>query len=280
MLADDIKLGKVIHNEADEANPQAKSHRLEEWSHNWLLPFNATKCNILRFGRTSFGHQRIYYLDHTPLPCVEAQKDLGLWIMPSLKPSFHCSKVAKSAMSSLYLIKPAFSKFDKECFNKLFGMFVRPQLEFAIQASRPSSFKDHSTLEKIQRRVTKLVRGQSCLPYETRLSNLDLFPLDYKQLRGDLIQAFRMLWGLDCCLASGDFFELATTSTLRGHPIKLRVTGARLDTRKFFFSNRVIKAWNALPADIIMSPSVDTLKRKFDQFSHKYHPDIRNYHIS
>ncbi|VDM04414.1 unnamed protein product [Schistocephalus solidus] len=71
-----------------------------------------------------------------------------------------------------------------------------------------------------------------------------------------------MLWLQDCCLASGDFFELATTTTLRGHPIKLRVTGARLDTRRFFFSNRVIKAWNALPADIIMSPSVDTFKRK------------------
>ncbi|VDL92859.1 unnamed protein product [Schistocephalus solidus] len=56
MLADDIKRWKVIHNEADEANLQANLNRLEEWSHNWLLPFNATKCNILRFGRTSSGH--------------------------------------------------------------------------------------------------------------------------------------------------------------------------------------------------------------------------------
>ncbi|VDL88135.1 unnamed protein product [Schistocephalus solidus] len=89
-----------------------------------------------------------------------------------------------------------------------------------------------------------------------------------------------MLRRQDCCLAAGDFFELATTTTLPGHPIKLRATGARLDTRRFFFSNRVTKAWNALPADIIMSPSVDTFKRKFDQYSHKYHHDIRTEHIS
>ncbi|VDL87209.1 unnamed protein product [Schistocephalus solidus] len=107
------------------------------------------------------------------------------------------------------------------------------------------------------------------------LEDLDLFPLDYRQLRGDLLQAFRMQPGQDCCLAFGNFFELATTTTLRGHPIKLRVTGARLDTRRFFFSNRVIKAWNALPADISMSPCVDTFKRKFDQYSHKYDHDIR-----
>ncbi|VDL86837.1 unnamed protein product [Schistocephalus solidus] len=72
MFADDIKLWKVIHNEADEANLQANLHRFEEWSHNWLLSFDATKCNILRFGKASSGHQRIYHLDDTPLPEVEA----------------------------------------------------------------------------------------------------------------------------------------------------------------------------------------------------------------
>ncbi|VDL99406.1 unnamed protein product [Schistocephalus solidus] len=154
-------------------------------------------------------------------------------------------------------------------------MFVRPQLEFIIQGWRPWSVKDHNTLEKVQRRATKLVQVQSCLTFETPLPTLDLFPLDYRQLPGDLIQAFRMLRGQEYCLLSGDFFELATATTLRGHPIKLHVTGARLDTRRFFFSNRVIKSWNALPSDIIMSPSVDTFKRKFDQYSHKYHHDIR-----
>ncbi|VDL91638.1 unnamed protein product [Schistocephalus solidus] len=95
-----------------------------------------------------------------------------------------------------------------------------------------------------------------------------IIKLELIQLRGDLIQAFRMLRGQYCCLSSGDFFELATTTTLRGHPIKQRVTVARLDARRLF-SNRAIKAWNALPTDIIMSPSVDTFKRKFDQYSHK-----------
>ncbi|VDL90475.1 unnamed protein product [Schistocephalus solidus] len=179
-------------------------------------------------------------------------------------------------MSSLYLIKRAFAKFDKGCFNELFEIFVRLQFEFDIQAWRWWAAKDHSALEKVQRRATKLVRSESYLPYDTRLSNLDLFPLDHRQVRGDLIQALRMLRGQDCCLALDDFFELAITTSLRGHPLKLRATVARLDARRFFFSNRVIKTWNALPADIIMSPSVDIFKRKFNQYSHKYHHDIRN----
>ncbi|BHF73593.1 hypothetical protein SprV_0401667500 [Sparganum proliferum] len=57
----------------------------------------------------------------------------------------------------------------------------------------------------------------------------------------------------------------ATTTNLRGHPLKLRVTGAKLDIRKFFFSNTVIEAWNALPTDVAMSTSVEAFKRKLDQ---------------
>ncbi|BHF69825.1 hypothetical protein SprV_0301287200 [Sparganum proliferum] len=279
MFADDIKLWTVIRNEDDEAKLQANLDRLEQWSGYWLLPFNVSKCNILRIGRTSSAHRQTYYLNHTPLPVVEVQKDLGVWITSSLKPSFHCLKAAKSAMSSLYLIKRAFAKFDEECIRKVFGMFVRPQLEFAIQAWRPWSVKDRTTLEKVQRRATKLVRGYKNLPYETRLSNLNLFPLDYRQLRGDLIQTFRMLRRQDCCLASGDFFQLATTTSLRGHPLKLRVTGARLDARRSFFSHRVVKAWNALPVDVVMSSSVNSFKRKLDQYRDMYLHGIRNQQI-
>ncbi|BHF82429.1 hypothetical protein SprV_0802556700 [Sparganum proliferum] len=77
MFADDIKLWTVIRNEDDEAKLQANLDRLEQWSGYWLLPSNVSKCNILRIGRTSSAHRQTYYLNHTPLPVVEVQKDLG-----------------------------------------------------------------------------------------------------------------------------------------------------------------------------------------------------------
>ncbi|BHF77978.1 hypothetical protein SprV_0602108800 [Sparganum proliferum] len=264
MFADDIKIWSTIGSEVDEARLQTNLDHLEQWSKDWLLPFNVNKCNFLRVGRTSSPNHTVYRLTGKPLQEVDAQKDLGAWITTSLKPSLQCSKVAKSAMSILYLVKRAFSSFDEDCFAKVFQTFVRPHLEFAIQAWRPWTAKDFGILEKVQRRATKLVSGQWSLPYETRLANLNLFPLSYRQLRGDLIQAFRIVRNQGCCLASGDFFELATTTNLRGHPLKLRVTGARLDTRKFSFSNRVVAAWNALPEDVVMSGSVDTFERRLD----------------
>ncbi|VDL86577.1 unnamed protein product [Schistocephalus solidus] len=87
-------------------------------------------------------------------------------------------------MSIRYLVKQAFAAFTTDCFAHVFGTFVRPQLESAIQAWRPWAANDINILEKVQRRATKLVLGHGAQPYETRLSSLNLFPLRYRQLRG------------------------------------------------------------------------------------------------
>nr|VZI37212.1 unnamed protein product [Spirometra erinaceieuropaei] len=134
----------------DEEHLQTNLNRLKQWSKAWLLPFNEKKCNILRVGRARSPNHMAYCLNGIPLQEVDSQKDLGIWITTSLKPSLHCTKIAKSAMSVLYLVKRAFSAFDEDCFAKVFRTFVRPQLEFAIQAWRPWTAKDLSILERVQ----------------------------------------------------------------------------------------------------------------------------------
>nr|VZH98176.1 unnamed protein product [Spirometra erinaceieuropaei] len=121
MFADDIKIWSTIRSEVDEVRLQTNLDRLEQWSKDWLLPFNVNKCTFLRVGRTSSPNHTVYRLTGKPLQEVDAQKDLGVWITTSLKPSLQCSKVAKSAMSMLYLVKRAFSSFDEDCFAKTSG---------------------------------------------------------------------------------------------------------------------------------------------------------------
>jgi len=47
---------------------------------------------------------------------------------------------------------------------------------------------------------------------------------------------------------SARFVANNVDTVTRGHSLKLFVQQSRIDARKHFFSNRVVKSWNSLPA--------------------------------
>ncbi len=73
----------------------------------------------------------------------------------------------------------------------LYTTFVRPHLEYAAPAWSPYRKKEILTLERIQRRATKLVRQFKNLSYEEGLVKLNLTTLEKRRDRGDLIQLFK-----------------------------------------------------------------------------------------
>ena len=120
------------------------------------------------------------------------EKDLGIMISNDLKVSEQCGRAAKKAMRILGMIGRTFKSLDDASLKTLYCSFVRPHLEYSVQAWSPYLVKDIATLEKVQRRAMKMVPKLRKLPYEERLEKLNLYPLEQRRLRGDLIETSGM----------------------------------------------------------------------------------------
>ena len=128
--------------------------------------------------------------------------------------------------------------------------------------------KDIDSLEKVQRRATKLVTSLvtslAKLTYEQRLRHLRLHSLYCRRQRGDLIETVKILNGLENVEAS-KFFEMREPGRIRRHTMKIFKLRARLLTRQRFFSIRVIDLWNELPQNVVDAKAVPQFKARLDQ---------------
>ncbi len=82
--------------------------------------------------------------------------------------------------------------------------------------------------------------------------------------KGDMILVYKILYGFLEGVQWQNFFQMADTSRLRGHPPKLRKDRARLDLCKFTFSKRVVNMWNDLPAEVVTASSEKVFKNKLE----------------
>ena len=149
----------------------------------------------MHFGGTN---QRFSYTMHgEQLEEVEKEKDVGVLVSSDLKPSLQCSSASGKANGVLGQITRAVNYRDKKTFVQLYKVYVRPHLEYCVQAWSPYHKADMEKLEKVQKRAVSMMAGLRSKNYADKLKEIGLTSLEDRRSRGDMIQTFRIINGID-----------------------------------------------------------------------------------
>ena len=114
------------------------------------MSFNVDKCHVLHVGRSNPGQK--YFMAGKELAETDTEKDIGVLITSNMKPAKQCEKAARTANHILHQILRAFSYRDRTVLPRIFKQYVRPHVEFAVQAWSPWQAGDIEMLEAVQKK--------------------------------------------------------------------------------------------------------------------------------
>jgi Reverse transcriptase (RNA-dependent DNA polymerase)/Endonuclease-reverse transcriptase len=265
-FADDTKLAQEIRTDQDREELQRSLNGVQEWAELWGMKFNVAKCKVMQVGRRNEPHT--YSLNGIQLEYTEEERDIGVLVSKTLKPSAQCCKAARTATTVLGQITRSFKCRDKKTFVALYKRYVRPHLEFSVQAWSPWLQKDVDVLEKVQERAIRQVNGLRGETYEQKLRELKMDSLADRRVEADMMLVYKVLHG-KCKVEAAEWFtvpevnenDIRTRAALDNLQIRPRRTN--LDLRKHFFTQRVCETWNKLPRTIRAAKSMATFRREY-----------------
>ncbi|MEL7308748.1 MAG: reverse transcriptase family protein, partial [Pseudomonadota bacterium] len=242
------------------------------WAEESCMSLNASKCFQVTFGHVLELTALPYSISGNSLPHKNdtSFKDLGLTVTSSKLFKNHIDSVVSKAYQRLGLINKIFTNKSQSCLLKLYKAFVRPIVEYSSVTWNPHTVGSIDKIERVQKRMTKMIPNLRALTYRDRLKVLNLLSLQARRLRSQLLYVFKMR-----CDSSGinltDLFTYAKIENrpTRGHAAKISLKNARNNYRLHFFTVSIIDAWNKLPESAVSASSVAHFKKELSSYFNK-----------
>ena len=224
------------------------------------LNLSLDKCQIMRIN--CFNIQPKLAIMGRELPEVAEINDLGIIFDQKLTFSSHCLRVVKKSANVINFIFRNFKTKDTPFLRKMYCTYVLPIIDYGCIIYHPYTTQNIKLIESIQRYFTRRIPEffHRKISYLDRLNLLALDSLELRMIKFSLCFVYKIIYGY-VDLQFAELFKFSTNAHgTRSNGLKLEIECSRNNKRKFFFSARVVRFWNSLPREVVMSRSLNDFK--------------------
>ncbi len=130
-FAKDTNLAGVIQGAAD-------------WAQKWDMQFNVDKFKVMHIWTKNSGAE--YKMDGKTLQVVNQDRDLGIIVEDTLKPTAQCLAACRKGNFILGMMRRGLESRSREVWLPVYRSLVRPHLEYCVQVWAPYYKKDIQAL--------------------------------------------------------------------------------------------------------------------------------------
>ena len=246
----------------DTSPLQRDLERINASGRSCNLKLNTQKCAVMRLGG-DVG-DATYTLQGESIQWVSVYRDLGVTVDNKLKFHVHIRAVVGRAGGLMSNLLRSTKCRTANFMLRLFISHIRPTIDYCSTVWNTGYLGDIRLLESLQRRWTREIEGLGNQEYSTRLKSVGLYSVYGRLLRLDLLKVWKS-FNSERETALSDIFTPNEGQVTRGHRFKLVVPVARTDSRRKFFSVRVVNRWNSLPARVVNCVTACTFKKHLDE---------------
>ena len=267
-FADDTRIYSKINDVTDCDTLQQDLNHVYDWASINNMFFNAQKFNYVSFSPNKYSSLSNVYINPeyniiSPSSNVLA---LDVYMSSNCTFDFHVASVYKRCSNLTGWILRTFNTRETITMMTLFKSLVLSRLDYASQLWSPHLLKSIYLIEKVQRSFTKHITGIKNKPYDERLKLLNLYSVQRRRDRYQIIYLWKIIEGLVPNLSTP---ITCTYSERRGRScVVSHVNMGRLGTLSYnSFRWRSIRMFNKLPkyVRIVSSCSIDKFKSQLDK---------------
>ena len=261
MYADDAKIYAPIKSHQDILNFQSDINKLAAWCDRWKLKINAEKCFLIQYNPRSENRKfdPVYDMNGSRISQRADTKDLGIIISEDAKFHKQVDAACAKANREIGRIRRSFICRTPQFISEMYKLYVRPHIEYCVELWNPIYSGDVQKIEKVQNRMTRLLRQSAVLAPTERNNMLRLTTHEERRRRGDMIATYKNI-------ENSNLFTLRSGSRTRGNDRKLELKNYRHDVIRQSFNHRVVNNWNQLPNYVVNSTSINQFKTNYDRY--------------